>query len=158
MKIKLNVEDFFNLKSLYKKDSKDFIEKVKEYLKIINKERDIKNFSFFVENLFEEILDISPFISEYLNNMFILIIKKNYYSELVKLIPIMEKCVNHDTLQVIEEMLKKPNIVKFIQNVDIYKLKRIIFETSKVKKNKDNIFIKSTLEIELPELEWRNII
>ncbi|MCX7821501.1 MAG: hypothetical protein N2258_07505 [Brevinematales bacterium] len=154
----LNLEEIINLKNLFKKDSKAFIKEIKEYLFYLRKDKDIKHFSNLIENLNEEITDIAPFISENLNYMFSLMIKKHYYREIVKYMGIIEKSVNFETMELLKNMIKVPNIMKYIQNIDIYRIKKLIFETSTKKKNRDNIFMKSSLEIESPELEWINII
>ncbi len=153
-----NIEEILNLKSLFKKDSKMFIQKIKDYLFYLRREKDINNFSILLENLKEEITDIAPFISENLNFMFSLMIKKHYYKEVVKYIEIIEKSVNFETMELLKNMIKIPHIMRYIQSVDVYRIKKIIFEASNRKRGNDNILLKSSLEIESPEIEWINII
>ncbi len=154
----LNFEEIINLKNLFKKDSKAFIRDIKEYLSYLRKEKDIKNFSILIENLNEEITDVAPFLAENLNYMFSLMIKKHHYREVVKYMGIIEKSVSFETMELLKSMIAIPNITRYIENVDIYRIKRLIFETSKRKKNTDNIFLKSSLEIESPETDWVYII
>lgn len=154
----LSFEEIINLKNLFKKDSKAFIKDIKEYLSYLRKEKDIKKFSILIENLNEEITDVAPFLAENLNYMFSLMIKKHYYREVVKYMGIIEKSVSFETMELLKNMIAIPNITKYIENVDIYRIKKLIFETSKRKKSTDNIFLKSSLEIESPETDWVYII
>jgi len=158
MKIDLSLEKIEELKNIFKKDSRLFIQNINKNLSFIKAKEDIEDFCLFVENLKEEIEDVSPFLSEQINRIFCLMIKKHFYKEVANYISLIEKCVNFETITLLKAMITNKNIEKFITTLDIYRIKKLIFEVSKKKKNTENIFLKIKLEPEQPILEWLDII
>ncbi len=153
-----SLEDIANLRNIYKKDTITFIKTINKKLSLIKTGRDFKSFCILADSLLGELSDISPFISDVVNKIFCLMIKNHLYREVVKYISIIEKCVNYETLNLLKEMISNKKVEKFITTIDVYNVKKLIFNVFQKKKENDNVLIKAHLELEMPELEWIDII
>ena len=156
--INFSLEEVTNLKSVFKKDMKQFTKLVSSFLEKVKTKNDIENFCLLAESLSDELHELAPFIAEFLNPVFQFMIKSHYYREVAKYISLISNCANYKTIEMLKEMIDKKDISKFIASVDMYKIKKLIFDVSQKKKTNENISLKLELEINEPELSWIDII
>jgi hypothetical protein len=149
----MRAEDFQELKRHYHLDNKNFVNLINNYLSIIKKKEDIEGFSFLFENLKNEIVDVSPFLASNINKIFIIMIKNKYYKQIAQYSFLLESCANIKVLELLNEFVKNKGIGKFLTSVEVYRIKKLVFELSnKFKKN--DVAYKIQLELEKEDLKW----
>lgn len=149
----LQNSDFHELKKLFHIDNKGFVTFVNKYLSRLKKKEDIDKFCFFFNGLKNEILDVSPFLSININKIFVIMIKNNFYKQVAEYSFLLENCANIKTLQLLDEFIKNKIVSKYLTTVEIYRIKKLVFELSnKFKKN--DIAYKIQLELENEDLHW----
>lgn len=100
-----------------------------------------------------EVKDISPFVSSNINKVFIMMIKNNYYKQIAEYCDILDACANIKVLDLLNSFTKGQKMGKFLTNVEIYKLKKLVFDLSK-KYKKDDIAYQIAIELEKEDNEW----
>lgn len=149
----LKAEDFQELKKFYHQDNKNFVHFLnKNLLKIKNKE-DIEKFSYIFDNLKNEIVDVSPFLSANINRIFGIMIKNNFYKQIAEYSFLLGNCANIKTLELLNEFIKSKNINKYLSTVEIYKIKKLVFDLSNKYKRNDIVY-KIDLELEKEDIKW----
>ena len=149
----LKTDDFQELKRFYCMDNKEFVNLINNFLIMVKKKEDIESFSFLFDNLKNEIVDISPFLASNINKIFLIMIKNKYYKQIAQYSFLLERCANIRVLDMLNEFIKNKGIGKFLTTVEVYKIKKLVFELSgKFKKN--DVAYKIQLELEKEDLKW----
>lgn len=154
----ITLEEIASLRSLFKKDTRIFIKKIASYISSVKKKEDMEVFYSLAENLGEEIKDISPFISSELNRIFCMMVKFHFYKEVANFISIISSCINIKTVEVISKMISEPGLEKYITSLDVYKIKRLIFDVYQKREKFKNIVLEFNFEVADPFLSWVDII
>jgi hypothetical protein len=150
----MKLDDFQVPKHYFKTDNKGFVNYSNRYLSnFIKKKEDIDKFLFLFNHLKNELIDISPFLSSNINRIFGLMIKNNYFKQVAEYSYLLESCANIKTLELLDEFILSKNMIKFLSNVEIYKIKKLVFDLSNKFKRSD-IAIKIQVELEKEDLNW----
>lgn len=149
----LKIEDFQELKRFYSCENKNFVKVMDKVFGEYKKKEDIEKFLFLLLYLKDEIKDISPFLSGNINRLFVLMIKNNYFKQIAQYSDILESCANIKVLELLNDFTKSRNMGKFLTNVEIYKLKKLVFDLSN-KYKKDEIAYQIEVALEKNDSEW----
>jgi hypothetical protein len=149
----LTPEDFQEVKHYYTIENKNFIKLMDSVISEYKKKENIQEFLFLMEYLHSEIKDISPFITNSINKVFILMIKNNCYKQIARYCDVLEVCANIKVLDLLNVFTKSQRMGKFLTNVEIYKFKKLVFDLSK-KYNKSDIAYQIEVELEGQDTEW----
>jgi hypothetical protein len=150
----LNTSDYDNLKDLYKSDTPQFIAIIRKFSQSINEKDEILKFSRLFDNLEEEITDISPFIAKELNKLFIIAIENNLFNPLAKYSVLIENCGNPRFLDELKRLITRPDLDKFLSTLEVYKLKKAIYELSVKFNKKDRLVYRIEAEIADTDDVW----
>lgn len=151
--LNLTIEDFLELKRYYNQDNKDFVKIIDHSFSKIKKREDLEIFLYVFEHLKAEIIDVSPFLAANINKIFVLLIKNNYYKQIAEYSFLLENCANIKILQLLNDFIKEKSTAKFLSTMEIYKIKKLVFDLSnKFKKN--DIVYKIQVELENEDLNW----
>ncbi len=146
-------EDFKELKHYFNTENKSFIKLVDRIISEYKKKEDIDKFLYLLGYMHAEVKDISPFVSSNINKVFIMMIKNNYYKQIAEYCDILDACANIKVLDLLNSFTKGQKMGKFLTNVEIYKLKKLVFDLSK-KYKKDDIAYQIAIELEKEDNEW----
>lgn len=149
----LKSEDFKELKHYFITENKSFIKLVDTIFNDYKKREDVDKFLYFLMLMHPEVKDISPFVSFNINKVFVMMIKNNYYKQIAEFCDILEACANIKVLDLLNAFTKSQKMGKFLTNVEIYKLKKLVFDLSK-KYKKDDIAYQIEVELEKVDNEW----
>ncbi len=149
----MRIEDFQELKRFYSCENKSFMKIMDKAIGEFKKKEDIEKILFLLLYLKDEIKDISPFLSNNINRIFSLMIKNNYFKQIAQYSDILEACANIKVLELLNEFTKSRNMGKFLTNVEIYKLKKLVFDLSN-KYKKDDVAYQIEIALENQDSEW----
>lgn len=154
----MKIDEFQTYKHFFKNDNKGFVNYMNHYLSTsIKKKEDLDKFLYLIENLKNELMDVSPFLSININRIFALMIRNNYFKQVAEYSYLLECCANIKTLDLLNECVMSKNMVKFLSNVEIYRIKKLVFELSNKYKRND-IAYKIQVDLEKEDLNWVDTI
>lgn len=154
----MKIDEFQAYKHFFKADNKGFVNYMNHYMSgNIKKKEDIDKFLYLFENLKNEIMDVSPFLSVNINRIFGLMIRNNYFKQVAEYSYLLESCANIKSLDLLNECIVSKNMVKFLTNVEIYRIKKLVFELSNKYKRND-IAYKIQVDLEKEDLNWVDMI
>lgn len=146
-------DELHQLKHLYKLDNLNFIEIIKSFFKSINADN-LDNFYFILEKLNDEIVDIAPFLSKPINQIFKLILKNKMYKKYAKISYLLQHSGDVKTLDILKDLLIAPNIEKILSGVEIYQIKKSIYILAKKFDKKDDVTYRIESEIAEIDAKW----
>lgn len=150
----MSQQDFLELKKMFQVQNKRFIDLLKKILAEIKNKEQLPAFFFLMEHLKDEMTDISPFLSHHLNRLFRMMLDFRYYKKIAGLDFLLLQCGNLTTLRLLKQLIVARDIEKFITGLEIYKLKKVIFELSGKFDKKDEITYKIQMEIAAEDTRW----
>jgi hypothetical protein len=153
----LTADDVIELRHYFTMENKDFIKLIDNIIAGYKKKEDIENFLCLLEYLHYEINEISPFISGNINKLFIMMIKNNYYKQIALYCDIFESSGNIKVLELLNNFVNSQKMGKFLSNMEIYKIKKLVLELS-TKYKKDDIVYQIAVELEKSDSEWLDSI
>ncbi len=149
----LTIEDFQEMKHYYSTENKNFIKLIDRIVGEYKKKENIPEFLYLMEFLHSEIKDISPFISNNINKVFVLMIKNNHYKQIAQYCDVLDVCANIKVLDLLNVFTRGQKMGKFLTNVEIYKLKKLVFDLSNKYKRND-IAYQIEIDLEKQDSEW----
>ncbi|MGA2143297.1 MAG: hypothetical protein ABSG94_12905 [Brevinematales bacterium] len=155
--IELGPEDLKELKKYFIMDNKGFIKLIDSILGEYKKKDDIENFLYLLNFMHNEFKEISPFVSGNINKVFIIMLKNNNYKQIAQNCDILESCANVRVLELLQAFTAGQKMGKFLTNVEIYKIKKLVLDLSK-KYKKDDIVYQIDVDLEKPDNEWLDSI
>ncbi|GEM_PF-2803208 len=153
----LTADDVIELRHYFAMENKGFIKLMDNIIAGYKKKEDIENFLCLLEYLHNEINEISPFISGNINKLFIMLIKNNYYKQIAQYSDIFESSGNIKVLELLNNFVSSQKMGKFLSNMEIYKIKKLVLELS-TKYKKDDIVYQIAVELEKSDSEWLDSI
>jgi hypothetical protein len=151
--IELKPGDLQELKNRFISDNKGFIKRIDDILIEFKKKEDIDNFLILLNFMHDELKEISPFVSGNINKVFIIMLKNNKYKQIAQNCDILESCANIRVLDILIAFTASQKMGKFLTNVEIYKIKKLVLDLSN-KYKKDDIVYQIDVDLEKPDKEW----
>lgn len=122
--LELTESDLLELRSYYRSNSKRFVNLIKRCLAKVKRKEDLDLFFFLEEKLGGIFYDISLFLSYELNNIFVIMVDNHFYKKFVEYEKYINACGNGKILNLIKKILARRDILKILERVDLYRLKK----------------------------------
>ena len=151
--IELNQDEIKEIKKIYQYHAKKFIQIINNINSKIKSISETKQFFFLLDTFKDEIVDVSPFLSKFINRIFNIIYKNNQYKTIAQYSYILEYCGNVKMIDILNDIIKNKSINKFLDTMEIYKIKKTIHELTN-RFNKKDITIEIETNIDNPDLQW----
>ena len=123
--IELNQDEIKEIKKIYQYHAKKFIQIINNINSKIKSISETKQFFFLLDTFKDEIVDVSPFLSKFINRIFNIIYKNNQYKTIAQYSYILEYCGNVKMIDILNDIIKNKSINKFLDTMEIYKIKKI---------------------------------
>lgn len=151
----LKQSDIDALTEMHRLKPRKFIGMVKSVLVQCEKKGDYSAFLELTRYLTRTITDISPFLSQAVNRMFLSWYKKKDLVSIAEWSFLLEECGNEACMLMLDEIVKNPNVGKFVKSQDQYKFKKALYVLKQKLEGRD-VTIKVDMDIKDPDLEWRD--
>ncbi|OHD53918.1 MAG: hypothetical protein A2Y33_00725 [Spirochaetes bacterium GWF1_51_8] len=153
--LELNDEDFRALRDLYRNENGAFRRIMKRAVGRIRGKNDLPVVGHLYRNLTDELIDISPFLSQEFNRLFRSVIDWGIFKSLAELDALIAACGNPQLLAILkEQVIVRTDLYKYINNLEIYKIKKTVHDLA-VKFNKmDDIVVKLEMELSAEDMNW----
>jgi hypothetical protein len=131
-----------------------FISFVKHFLKSVRKPADVEHFSFLLERFPKQMAEVAPFMKHQINRVFFTLERLRFYREIAKSAWILEECGDVRMLELMSDLLQRPQVIRYLKSVDVYRYKRAHYLLSQRFDGKGDVAESIDLPLEKPDLRW----
>lgn len=153
--LELNEDDFIILHDYYRNENRGFRKLMKKTLQRVRSRQDLPILLLLYQNLTEEMNDISPFLTHDFNKIFRSMMDWGFYKGLAEMDSLIASCGNPQLLELLKEFITtRTDIFKILNNLEIYKIKKLIHDLSVKFNNRDDIVVKLEMELSQEDMDW----
>jgi hypothetical protein len=153
--LELTEDDYRVLHDYYRNENRGFRKLMKKTLSKVRSRQDLPILTILYQNLTEEITDISPFLTHDFNRIFRSMMDWGFYKGIAEMDTLVAACGNPQLLENLKEFISsRTDMLKFLNNLEIYKLKKLIHDLSVKFNNRDDITIKLEMELSQEDMDW----
>ena len=152
-----NEKEIKSFEMLYREDSRSFVFKLSEKLNTFENEKQWPRLLEFYQRLYSEITDTAPFASKAWNRIFQLLLRKKIVKAIVDFNHLIFESADPFLIDQLKKLINSSDI-KILDRVEIYRLKKLIYDLEKKYENKDDLLFKINMDVHEPDLSWKNHI
>ncbi|OHD54976.1 MAG: hypothetical protein A2014_00150 [Spirochaetes bacterium GWF1_49_6] len=153
--LELTDDDFRAIHDYYRAENRGFRRLMKKTLQRVRSRQDLPILNHLYQNLTEEINDISPFLAHDFNKIFRSMMDWGFYKGLADMDSLVAACGNPQLLELLKEFITvRADVFKFLNNLEIYKIKKLIHDLSVKFNNRDDIVVKLEMELSQEDMDW----
>lgn len=146
------------LKALFHQDPRVFYDRLRELLARVNTTVSCELLKELYLQMDQEFNEAAPFIAGALNRVFSLILRKNYFSFIPVFTSLMEAVGSRELLDQLKQLLNLPDLSRSLSTLDIYNIKKTIYQLANRFSQKDELVYRIEMEIRDLDLEWQDDI